>query len=52
MNIIGKEFYWVNLREEPLIYVNGKPYALRNIHTPFDNIEYTGITRYYKTYIH
>lgn len=27
-----------------MIYINNRPYALRNKHTPFTNIEYTGIT--------
>jgi hypothetical protein len=36
---------WHNLREEPVIYVNGKPYVVREADQPFCNLEYTGIDR-------
>ena len=36
---------WFNLREEPLIYINGKPYVVREADNPFANLEYTGINR-------
>ncbi|KAJ4847728.1 hypothetical protein Tsubulata_006902 [Turnera subulata] len=36
---------WFNLREEPLVYVNGRPFVLRDVERPFSNLEYTGINR-------
>src|SRR4051794_36459517 len=34
---------WVSLREEPVIYINGRPFVLRIHDAPFANLEYTGI---------
>ena len=39
----GRRLVWVNLREEPLIYVNGSPYVVRESDKPFANLEYSGI---------
>lgn len=36
---------WVSLREEPVLYINGKPYVLRTINHPIRNIITTGISR-------
>lgn len=36
---------WINLREEPVIYINGRPFVLRDVEQPFSNLEYTGINR-------
>ncbi|KAJ3698159.1 hypothetical protein LUZ61_001864 [Rhynchospora tenuis] len=36
---------WNNLREEPVIYINKRPFVLRDIGRPFSNLEYTGINR-------
>ncbi|KAJ7557303.1 hypothetical protein O6H91_05G121100 [Diphasiastrum complanatum] len=36
---------WHNLREEPVVYVNGRPFVLREVQRPFTNLEYTGINR-------
>lgn len=36
---------WHNLREEPLVYINGKPFVVRDADKPFANLEYTGIDR-------
>lgn len=33
------------MREEPVIYINGRPYVVREADAPFTNLEYTGITR-------
>ena len=33
---------WHNLREEPVLYINGKPYVVRESNKPFANLEYTG----------
>lgn len=33
---------WHNLREEPVLYINGKPYVVREADQPFCNVEYTG----------
>ncbi|XP_024527697.1 paladin isoform X2 [Selaginella moellendorffii] len=40
-----KRVLWHNLREEPVIYINGRPFVLREIERPFTNLEYTGINR-------
>lgn len=34
---------WVNLREEPIVYVNGRPYVVRSEHRAYENLEHTGI---------
>ncbi|DBA95417.1 TPA: hypothetical protein ACH3X3_013289 [Trebouxia sp. C0006] len=36
---------WFNMREEPVIYINGNPYVVREANKPFANLEYTGIDR-------
>jgi predicted protein tyrosine phosphatase len=36
---------WINLREEPIIYINGRPFVLRRLDQPFANLEHTGISR-------
>ncbi|CAN6317707.1 unnamed protein product [Urochloa humidicola] len=36
---------WHSLREEPVIYINGRPFVLRDVEKPFSNLEYTGINR-------
>ncbi len=33
----GKPAIWTNLREEPVVYVNGTPFNLRDVHHPLDN---------------
>lgn len=33
---------WINLREEPVVYINGRPFVLRDVERPFSNLEYTG----------
>ena len=38
-----RRLVWINLREEPLIYVNGSPYVVRESDKPFANLEYSGI---------
>ncbi|KAH6570550.1 hypothetical protein BASA60_007657 [Batrachochytrium salamandrivorans] len=36
---------WINLREEPLVYINGNPYVLRDQYLTLRNIKsYSGIT--------
>ena len=35
--------HWHNMREEPVLYINGTPYVLREVQRPFANVEYTGI---------
>lgn len=34
---------WHNMREEPVIYINGQPYVVRDLKNPLANLEYTGI---------
>ncbi|KAI0925517.1 hypothetical protein AcV5_008233 [Taiwanofungus camphoratus] len=36
--------YWTSLREEPVIYVSGRPHVLRLIDRPLENVEATGVT--------
>ncbi|KAI9496168.1 inositol hexakisphosphate-domain-containing protein [Zychaea mexicana] len=36
---------WTCLREEPVLYVNKRPYVLRLYHEPIKNLETTGIAR-------
>jgi hypothetical protein len=33
------------MREEPVIYINGRPFVVREADKPFANLEYTGIDR-------
>lgn len=41
--IAGKrKVLWHNMREEPVLYINGKPYVVRESNKPFANLEYTG----------
>lgn len=35
---------WTNLREEPVLYVNGRPHVLRLADAPLANVEATGVT--------
>jgi hypothetical protein len=36
--------YWINLREEPIIFINGRSYVLRDVHHPMHNMKsYKGI---------
>lgn len=41
----GTHVLWINLREEPVVYINGRPFVLRDVEKPFSNLEYTGINR-------
>ncbi|KAG2017712.1 hypothetical protein CC2G_007200 [Coprinopsis cinerea AmutBmut pab1-1] len=36
--------YWTSLREEPVIYVAGRPHVLRLVNKPLENLEATGVT--------
>lgn len=50
LSILGAEkgrrqVVWINLREEPVLYVNGKPFVVRESDKPFANLEYTGINK-------
>lgn len=40
----NKKFTWISLREEPVIYINGRPFVLRDVDSPYANLEYTGIS--------
>lgn len=38
----GRPVFWHNMREEPVIYINGKPFVLREVERPYKNmLEYT-----------
>lgn len=41
----ARKVLWHNMREEPVIYINGRPYVVREADQPFCNLEYTGIDR-------
>lgn len=42
----GRPVLWHNMREEPVIYINGKPFVLREVERPYKNmLEYSGIDR-------
>ena len=43
MNIMKvRPVFWHNMREEPVIYINGKPFLLREVERPYKNmLEYT-----------
>ncbi len=43
LNRIGKPVLWLCLREEPVIYINDRPYVLRIVKDPVANLEMTGI---------
>ncbi|GLI60364.1 hypothetical protein VaNZ11_002488 [Volvox africanus] len=50
LNAVGaqkgaRKVLWQNLREEPLIFINGHPFVVREADQPFCNLEYTGIDR-------
>ncbi|KAK0194057.1 inositol hexakisphosphate-domain-containing protein, partial [Armillaria mellea] len=36
--------YWTSLREEPVIYIAGRPHVLRLVDKPLENVEATGVT--------
>ncbi|KAL6070801.1 Paladin [Balamuthia mandrillaris] len=36
-------FIWTNLREEPIVYINNRPFVVRQHDQPFANLEITGI---------
>ena len=40
---VGTRIVWNNMREEPLIYINGRPFVVRDVGNPFGNLEYTGV---------
>jgi hypothetical protein len=33
------EAFWTSLREEPVIYVSGRPHVLRLVDRPLENVE-------------
>ncbi|GLC33893.1 hypothetical protein PLESTM_000131000, partial [Pleodorina starrii] len=50
LNAVGankgaRKVLWQNLREEPLVFINGNPFVVREADQPFCNLEYTGIDR-------
>ncbi|CAK5269481.1 unnamed protein product [Mycena citricolor] len=40
----GKRVFWTSLREEPVVYIAGRPYVLRLATNPLENVEATGVT--------
>lgn len=39
-----RKIVWTSLREEPVLYVNGRPHVLRLVDKPLTNVETTGVT--------
>ena len=39
----GAPIWWINMREEPLIMINTRPFVVRKYKDPFKNLEITGI---------
>ena len=33
------------MREEPILYINGRPFVARKLEHPFENLEHTGISQ-------
>jgi hypothetical protein len=42
-NETSKTVHWCNLREEPVIYLNGTPYVLRSFDEPLKNVNHVCI---------
>lgn len=40
------------MREEPVLYINGKPYVVREANKPFANLEYTGLSYAQSIFMH
>ncbi|GFS30570.1 hypothetical protein Acr_00g0012640 [Actinidia rufa] len=41
----GRPVFWHNMREEPVVYINGKPFVLREVERPYKNmLEYSVCT--------
>ncbi|EIM91392.1 uncharacterized protein STEHIDRAFT_153038 [Stereum hirsutum FP-91666 SS1] len=36
--------FWTSLREEPVLYIAGRPHVLRLVNRPLENVEATGVT--------
>jgi hypothetical protein len=45
LQTVKRKVFWTSLREEPVIYVKGRPYVLRLFQDPMRNLETTGIAR-------
>eukprot|EP00835_Amoeboradix_gromovi_P005034 NODE_437_length_8620_cov_0.295857.p1 type:complete len:1033 gc:universal NODE_437_length_8620_cov_0.295857:8421-5323(-) len=43
LTLLKERILWVNTREEPLVYINGQPYLLRNEWEPHRKLKYSGI---------
>lgn len=41
----GETVLWFNLREEPVIYIHGRPFCTKERSSPFKNLENVGIAR-------
>jgi len=39
-----KKILWINCREEPVLYINGRPFCVKDRGDPFGNLETTGIS--------
>ena len=44
LTLLKENILWVNTREEPLVYINGCPYLLRNEYEPQRKLKFAGIT--------
>eukprot|EP00834_Sanchytrium_tribonematis_P007654 NODE_726_length_4415_cov_0.494556.p1 type:complete len:1175 gc:universal NODE_726_length_4415_cov_0.494556:3709-185(-) len=43
LTLLKENILWVNTREEPLVYINGMPYLLRNEYEPYRKLKFAGI---------
>lgn len=41
----GETVVWFNLREEPVVYIHGRPFCVKDRDQPFKNLENVGIAR-------
>jgi len=41
----GETIVWFNLREEPVVYIHGRPFCVKDRASPFRNLENVGIAR-------
>jgi hypothetical protein len=40
----GKKAVWTDLREEPVVYVNGQPFNMRSSDKPYSNLDQSGMS--------
>ena len=48
----GRPVFWHNMREEPVIYINGKPFVLREVERPYKNMLEYSVKSIFSFYIY